>query len=357
MPRHDQEDIERTCSQCPVPTNPSQCAHTREGRDFLKQQRSLHEMALGANPLQYWSNVYPTSPQRIPNQSPAIWASPSPLYAVTVPNRPSFVGIDPLLLAASQDSSTSCPGLATENISGPSNSPVRVASTATSEAGSGSTSSAQGEDVISSSENDTSSVSGHSGSRVRVTKKNPIHGLVVGAMRGGRAYDIVRSKPLRNPIASQAEASARFLRCATDIMERCERMSNETGCWLYFTAQHLFAHAPFLHYASPRLLKEGKKDTEQLTNHFNKLFATLIALRNEESKDMHKRLLSAEDDKKAATEALAAAQDSEREAVQRAQSSEQQVEAQREELEAHQLQIEALKAQLRVAERKSRIAE
>ncbi|KAJ7264969.1 hypothetical protein B0H12DRAFT_961889, partial [Mycena haematopus] len=79
----------------------------------------------------------------------------------------------------------------------------------------------------------------------------------------------------------------------------------ETGCWLHFSAQHLFAQGGFLHYTSPRFLREAKKDAEQITNHLNRIYASLIAARNEESKEMHKRLLSAEDDKKAAEGALA----------------------------------------------------
>src|ERR1700761_3414790 len=105
--------------------------------------------------------------------------------------------------------------------------------------------------------------------------------------------DILRMKELRPPITDQAKASARFLRCASDIIERvrtvhitytaliscmpqCERLSQETGCWLHFSAQHLFAHGGFLHYTSPRLLREAKKDAEQIINHANRVYATLI---------------------------------------------------------------------------------
>ncbi|KAJ6542681.1 hypothetical protein B0H19DRAFT_305990 [Mycena capillaripes] len=172
-------------------------------------------------------------------------------------------------------------------------------------------------------------------------------------MRGSKKYEIVRTKALRPPLAEQVEASARFLRCAGDIIERCERLSNETGCWLFFSAQHLFAQGPFLHYTSPRLLKEAKKDAEQITNHFNRVFLSLIASRNEESKEMHKRLVLAEEDKKAATEALAAAKEAEHEAMLRAESAARQLELQAEELAAQRLEFEALKARMRLDQRKN----
>ncbi|KAJ6487524.1 hypothetical protein DFH09DRAFT_811815, partial [Mycena vulgaris] len=95
---------------------------------------------------------------------------------------------------------------------------------------------------------------------------------------------------------------------------QCERLSHETGCWLHFSAQHMFATEPFLHYASPRILKEAKQDVEQITNHFNKLFHTLIAARNEDTKEMHKKLLSVQESAKVATEALISSQNAERDA-------------------------------------------
>ncbi|KAJ7220111.1 hypothetical protein GGX14DRAFT_306147, partial [Mycena pura] len=53
----------------------------------------------------------------------------------------------------------------------------------------------------------------------------------------------------------------------------------ETGCWLQFSAQHMFANVPFLHYASPQILKEAKQDVEQITNHLNRVYLNLIAAR------------------------------------------------------------------------------
>ncbi|KAJ7019934.1 hypothetical protein C8F04DRAFT_975021 [Mycena alexandri] len=186
--------------------------------------------------------------------------------------------------------------------------------------------------------------------RVRISKRNPVYGVVEGAMRGANTFDIVRTKMLRPMITSRVEASARFLRSASEIIER--RLSNESGCWLYFSAQHLFATEPFLHYASPRILKEAKKDVEQITNHFNRVFHTLIAARNEDSKEMHKKLLAAQEKETTTQNALAASQSAEREATLTAATSQRQLELQAQEMEAQRLELEMWKARLKVAEQR-----
>lgn len=116
----------------------------------------------------------------------------------------------------------------------------------------------------------------------------------------------------------------------------------------------MFATDPFLHYSSPRLLKEGKKDIEQITNHFNRLFLTLIAARNEDSKEMHRKLLAVEEKEKAANHALSASQNAQREAMVQAETSKRQVELQEQELEAQRLELEMYKAQLKLAQHKNK---
>ncbi|KAJ7255193.1 hypothetical protein C8J57DRAFT_1075533 [Mycena rebaudengoi] len=134
------------------------------------------------------------------------------------------------------------------------------------------------------------------------------------------------------------------------LHQQCERISIETGCWLYFSAQHMFATDPFLHYASPRILKEAKQDMEQIVNHFNRLFLTLIAARNEETKEMHKKLLQVEEREKAAREELEAARNAEKAANDSALGSARQLEIQAEEMEAQRRELEMYKAKLKAAQ-------
>jgi hypothetical protein len=97
---------------------------------------------------------------------------------------------------------------------------------------------------------------------------------------------------------------------------------------------------------SPCLLKEAKKEVEQIINHANCIYITLIAARNEESKEMHKQLLLAEEDKQAAQEA-------EHSAILQAQAIQQKRDLQDEELSAQHLELKTLKARLKLAERRN----
>jgi hypothetical protein len=77
----------------------------------------------------------------------------------------------------------------------------------------------------------------------------------------------------------------------------------------------MFGQGGYLHYTSPRFLKEAKKDAEQIINHFNQIFASLMAARHQDTKNMHKRLLLAEKDQEASSAALAVAQEAERHTI------------------------------------------
>jgi hypothetical protein len=115
----------------------------------------------------------------------------------------------------------------------------------------------------------------------------------------------------------------------------------------------MFARGAFLHYTSPRFLREAKSDAEQITNHFNRAFASLIAARNQESKEMHKRLMLVQEEKQAADNALAVAKEAVRNAARDAEGVRRERDLQAEEIEAQRLELQALKAKLRLAEKKN----
>ncbi|KAJ7211779.1 hypothetical protein B0H12DRAFT_1079548 [Mycena haematopus] len=369
---HDRNDLDETCRQCPTQTLISQCPHSPEGRDYLKEQRNLRQRTPEPSNVSRppWFNYWLSPPKRA-NETATYnnpWFGSGPVYgmpafsnqsmidpalfqngggAAPMPTTP-LVPFTPSTAVLTVSSTASLTGASTVLSAG-----VPLASSAGAltplSAGAPPLSSAGASAARSSSPAD----SNHSDSarecsstpatqtkrrqRLRATKKNPVHGEVEGAMRGAKKIDIVRQKELRDPLSDQAEASARFLRCVSDIIDRCERVSHETG-WR-ISALHV-----------PRFLREAKKDAEQITNHLNRIYASLIAARNEESKEMHKRLLSAEDDKKAAEGALAAARQAEREARR-------ELELQAEELAAQRLELVAWQAKLKVAQRKSGVSQ
>jgi hypothetical protein len=60
---------------------------------------------------------------------------------------------------------------------------------------------------------------------------------------------------------------------------KCERLSAETGCWLYVSGQHVNANMGFYSYASPRFRRESKEEVINIQNSFAKAYAALLNAR------------------------------------------------------------------------------
>ena len=56
-----------------------------------------------------------------------------------------------------------------------------------------------------------------------------------------------------------------------DLTMQCEDISLKTGCWLFVGAQHANAAGGALHYASPRLIKDGCQETNDFASQFLQL--------------------------------------------------------------------------------------
>lgn len=135
-----------------------------------------------------------------------------------------------------------------------------------------------------------------------------------------------------SPRIKTKDASHRFLRLVTEYITRvitislpltgcetirlnvtsnfpyqAERISVETGCWLFVAAQHTTARLPFIHYSSPRLRRDGSKSLEDAVNQFSKMFSGLVAARRLEAQEMHDRMLESQAEAKKSQEELALA--------------------------------------------------
>ncbi|KAF8872187.1 hypothetical protein BD779DRAFT_1679840 [Infundibulicybe gibba] len=106
---------------------------------------------------------------------------------------------------------------------------------------------AQPEDSMNSDDSDNSdsddnnSKQGSHAGRIRITKDKPKYGFVMGAKRGGYPFEVLRTKELQPPILESTKSCAWFIRCMSDILVRCERVANQTGCWIFLAAQHTTA--------------------------------------------------------------------------------------------------------------------
>ncbi|KAG6806679.1 hypothetical protein H0H92_010429 [Tricholoma furcatifolium] len=140
--------------------------------------------------------------------------------------------------------------------------------------------------------------------RIRVTRKNAVYNVVLGAMRGSKALEIPRTRPLREPIDDIARNTRCFNRIVTDIIMRCERLGEETGCWLLFLAQ-LPSSKALTHYSSSRLRREAKTDTLRLINQYQTLIRTLLAAKRDEAVTIQKHYEQAQRDLESAQQAKA----------------------------------------------------
>ncbi|KAG6809040.1 hypothetical protein H0H92_001826, partial [Tricholoma furcatifolium] len=96
----------------------------------------------------------------------------------------------------------------------------------------------------------------------------------------------------------------------------CERLGEETGCWLLFLAQ-LPSSKALTHYSSSRLRREAKSDTLRVINQYQTLIRTLLAAKRDEAVTIQKRFEDSQRDlenvrqAKAAMEAEMALKDAE----------------------------------------------
>ncbi|KAG6823802.1 hypothetical protein H0H92_009000 [Tricholoma furcatifolium] len=140
--------------------------------------------------------------------------------------------------------------------------------------------------------------------RIRVTRKNQVYNKVIGAMRGSQVLEIPRSKPLCAPIDDVAANTRRFNHIVTDIIMRCERLGEETGCWLLFLGQ-LPSSKALTHYASSRLRREAKAETIDVINQYQAIIRTLLAAKRYEAVSIQKRYDEVQKDLDSAQQELA----------------------------------------------------
>ncbi|KAG6807613.1 hypothetical protein H0H92_006930 [Tricholoma furcatifolium] len=96
---------------------------------------------------------------------------------------------------------------------------------------------------------------------VCITRKNAVYNKVIGAMRGSQALDIIM---------------------------RCERLGEETGCWLLFLGQ-LPSSKALTHYASSQLRRDAKAETIDVINQYQAIIHTLLAAKRYKAVTIQKR--------------------------------------------------------------------
>ncbi|KAF8869350.1 hypothetical protein BD779DRAFT_1682308 [Infundibulicybe gibba] len=117
--------------------------------------------------------------------------------------------------------------------------------------------------------------------RCRVTVGDPVFGFVSGAKRGN-SNGILQGYSTSTTDVRFGDSVKRFTREVASIVSRCERISEETGCWLVLMARHATG-PPVIHFSSSRLRRDAKPDAADLVNRFSNLTSALLVAKRDEA--------------------------------------------------------------------------
>lgn len=109
----------------------------------------------------------------------------------------------------------------------------------------------------------------------------------------------MRTRELPDQIEDITKCTARYHRLALDLVNRvrpstslsekllltakqAERLSAQTGSWVYLAMHHVTANKPFIHYSSARLRTEGGVQANNLANAVSTLMSALHSARRAE---------------------------------------------------------------------------
>ncbi|KAK7053193.1 hypothetical protein VNI00_003812 [Paramarasmius palmivorus] len=134
--------------------------------------------------------------------------------------------------------------------------------------------------------------------RKRPTKADPCYGEVVGVYRGNRVLTIRRTRQsteekLRAKRVKQGQADGPdlgvnipkvFYDRTRSLVTQMHDLSEITGSWLHFSAQHPTASQPFIHYTSKRLRTEGGELLDNLHQANHELYQSLMTARRASDK-------------------------------------------------------------------------
>ncbi|KAH9477987.1 hypothetical protein JR316_0010220 [Psilocybe cubensis] len=146
----------------------------------------------------------------------------------------------------------------------------------------------------------------------RTSAQNPYHGYVQGALRGTEVYQIVRGHSLPSPISENTRLVKQFTNSINAIVEKCEDLSKQTGCWLFIGAQHATARSGAISYASPRLRRDAAAQAGNIGTQFSSITRNLIQARIQDNVNLQQQLEESRRHAEEMEHAIAAERDSQR---------------------------------------------
>ncbi|KAL0062838.1 hypothetical protein AAF712_010293 [Marasmius tenuissimus] len=119
--------------------------------------------------------------------------------------------------------------------------------------------------------------------RVRPTRAFYPYGEVANVMRGKAPLTVYRTKPRTGRLDDLKKSTRRFKDTMHRLFNSAEKLSDETGCWMFLAAQLPNAQMPFLHWVSPTMEDEMPEiHLNRLRTLTQRCFDNLIAGRRQD---------------------------------------------------------------------------
>ncbi|KAJ8074610.1 hypothetical protein PM082_015513 [Marasmius tenuissimus] len=129
------------------------------------------------------------------------------------------------------------------------------------------------------------------GRREHPTHAHPSFGMM-SANKGSLKYEVVCTGSLIGRV-ERKDMNRRFMQGLDRILLKCERLADETGCWLQIGANHPsvhgeYVHCEYVHWMSPSMRQDLPPDTQaRFDSTTSGLFSALKAVRRENIVDVH----------------------------------------------------------------------
>ncbi|KDR72063.1 hypothetical protein GALMADRAFT_213511 [Galerina marginata CBS 339.88] len=143
--------------------------------------------------------------------------------------------------------------------------------------------------------------------QVRTSTTDPYNGLV-SAQRGNLPYNVVRGHKAPDRHDKTSKSTKAFGEKIDAILEKCDDLSLQTGCWLFIGAQHPTARSAAIHYASHRLRRDAPGQSGQIATQFCQLTQNLLASKNQDMLQLQTQLEESRKRSEAVENELMAAQ-------------------------------------------------
>ncbi|KAJ7691986.1 hypothetical protein B0H17DRAFT_1200822 [Mycena rosella] len=135
---------------------------------------------------------------------------------------------------------------------------------------------------------------GRKGKSDRICAGNAAHGYVAGVKKGNADIDIFRRKPLPK---MHPKPGSRFNKVMPDIIARCERLAQETGCYLMIAAANRGASSAPFHWVSSAIRQEARTEAAEILNIFQTTVGAIKRARQAEAVALMKGLIKMEAEK------------------------------------------------------------